>query len=59
RRVLTGTGGATVSGARWLALRVGQHVLAGRTLHDAPRLQGPALRSAVEAALVAVERPGS
>ena len=44
---------------RWLALRVAQKVLAGRTLHDAARLTGPQLRSAVDAALVALERPGS
>ncbi len=59
RRVISGTGGATASGGRWLALRVGQRVLAGRTLHDAARLEGPMLRSAIEAALVALERPGS
>ena len=59
RRVLTGSGGASVGAARWLALRVGQQVLAGRTLHEAARLQGAPLRSAVEAALIALERPGS
>jgi len=60
RGVITGTGGATAgSGGRWLALRVGQRVLAGRTLHDAARLEGPTLRSAIEAALVALERPES
>jgi hypothetical protein len=59
RRVLTGSGGVPAGAARWLALRVGQQVLAGRTLHDAARLQRPQLRSAVEAALVAIERPGS
>ena len=51
--------GGGSSGSRWLALRVGQHVLAGRSLHDAPKLSGTQLRSAIEAALVAVERPGS
>jgi len=59
RRVVTGAGGATASGGRWLALRVGQRVLAGRTLHDAARLEGTTLRSAMDAALVALERPGS
>ena len=59
RRAITGTGGAASSAGRWLALRVGQHVLAGRTLHDAARLEGPQLRSAIDAALVALERPGS
>lgn len=59
RRIVTGTGGATASGRRWLALRVGQRVVSGRTLHDAARLEAPALRSAIETALVAVERPGS
>lgn len=59
RRLVTGTGSATASGGRWLALRVGQRVLAGRTLHDAARLEGSTLRSAVEAALIALERPGS
>jgi len=59
RRAIIGTGGAPASGARWLALRVGQQILAGRTLHDAPRLGGPQLRSAIEAALVALQRPGS
>jgi hypothetical protein len=59
RRAITGAGAAPPSGGRWLALRVGQHVLAGRTLHDAPRLDGPQLRSAIEAALLALERPGS
>jgi hypothetical protein len=60
RRQLTGgTGATTASAGRWLALRVGQHVLAGRTLHEAARLSGPQLRSAVEAALIALERPGS
>jgi hypothetical protein len=59
RRVVTGTGAATASGGRWLALRVGQGILAGRTLHDAARLEGPVLRSAIEAALLALERPGS
>jgi hypothetical protein len=58
-RIITGTGGATASGGRWLALRVGQRVLAGKTLHDAARLEGPVLRSAIEAALVDLERPGS
>jgi hypothetical protein len=53
------TAAAPASGGRWLAMRVGQHVLAGRTLHDAPRLEGPQLRSAIEAALLALERPGS
>lgn len=60
RRQITGaTGGSTGGAGRWLALRVGQHVLAGRSLHEAARLTGPQLRSAVEAALVALERPGS
>ncbi|HEY1904560.1 MAG TPA: hypothetical protein VGG91_00880 [Myxococcaceae bacterium] len=59
RRVLTGSGTVPLGAARWLALRVGQQVLAGRTLHDAARLQGPQLRSAVDAALVSIERPGS
>jgi len=59
RRAITGTGGAVTSGGRWLALRVGQRVLAGQTLHDAARLEGPQLRTAIDAALVAVERPGS
>ncbi len=59
RRAITGAGGAPSSGGRWLALRVGQHVLAGRTLHDAARLEGPQLRSAIDAALIALERPGS
>jgi hypothetical protein len=59
RRVLTGSGSVPPGAARWLALRVAQQVLAGRTLHDAARLQGPQLRSAVDAALVAIERPGS
>ena len=60
RRQLTGGAGATAaSTGRWLALRVGQHVLASRTLHEAARMSGPQLRSAVEAALVALERPGS
>lgn len=58
RRVL-GTAGGESSAGRWLALRVGQQVLAGRSLHDAPQLGGPQLRSAIEAALVALERPGS
>jgi hypothetical protein len=58
RRAL-GAASDTSSGGRWLALRVGQHVLAGRTLHDAPHLSGPQLRSAIEAALLALERPGS
>jgi hypothetical protein len=59
RQALSGTRGAPAGGGRWLALRVGQHVLAGRTLHDASRLEGPQLRSAIDAALVALERPGS
>jgi hypothetical protein len=59
RRAITGTGGAVTSGGRWLALRVGQRVLAGRTLHDAARLDGPQLRTAIDSALLALERPGS
>jgi len=60
RRQLTGTlGAAPAGGGRWLALRVAQKILAGRSLHDAARLGGPQLRSAVEAALVALERPVS
>ncbi|HEY1417381.1 MAG TPA: hypothetical protein VGF41_05725 [Myxococcaceae bacterium] len=59
QRVVTGSGNVPQGAARWLALRVGQQVLAGRTLHDAARLQGAQLRSAVEAALVALGRPGS
>jgi hypothetical protein len=59
RRALTGTGGAPAGGGRWLALRVGQRIVAGRSLHDAARLEGAPLRSAIEAALVALERPGS
>lgn len=59
RRVVTATTGGEASGARWLALRVGQRVVAGRTLHDAARLEGPMLRSAIDAALVAIERPAS
>jgi len=58
RKVLTGSGSVPPSAARWLALRVEQQVLAGRTLHDAARLQGSQLRSAVDAALMALERPG-
>jgi hypothetical protein len=58
RRAL-GTASDASSGGRWLALRVGQHVLAGRTLHDAPHLSGPQVRSAIEAALLALERPAS
>jgi hypothetical protein len=60
RRQISGAARGSAGGSgRWLALRVGQHILAGRSLHDAARLTGPQLRSAVEAALVAVERPGS
>jgi hypothetical protein len=60
RRQISGAASGSAGAAgRWLALRVGQHILAGRSLHDAARLTGPQLRSAVEAALVAVERPGS
>ena len=59
RRALVGSGGVPVGAGRWLALRVGQRVLAGRSLHDAARLEGPPLRSAIDAALVTVERPGS
>jgi hypothetical protein len=59
RRVLVGSGAVPPGATRWLALRVGQRILAGRTLHDAARLQGPQLRSAVDAALVSIERPGS
>jgi hypothetical protein len=58
RQALASAGGGS-SGGRWLALRVGQKVLAGRTLHDAPQLSGPQLRSTIEAALLALERPGS
>lgn len=58
RRAL-GTAGGDSAAGRWLALRVGQQVLAGRSLHDAPQLGGPQLRSAIEAALVTLERPGS
>jgi len=58
RRAL-GTANGDSSGGRWLALRVGQQVLAGRSLHDAPKLGGLQLRSAIDAALVALERPGS
>ncbi len=53
RRALEGTGAT----GRWLALRVGQQVTSGRSLHDAARLSGPPLRAAVEAALAALERP--
>jgi hypothetical protein len=60
RRQLTGApGAAPASGGRWLALRVAQQILAGRSLHDAARLGGPQLRSSVDAALAALERPGS
>ena len=58
RQALATAGGGS-SGGRWLALRVGQKVLAGRTLHEAPQLSGPQLRSAIEAALLVLERPGS
>ena len=58
RRAVSGEGAAPGSAARWLALRVGQRVVAGRTLHQAARLEGPSLRSAIESALVALERPG-
>ena len=58
-RLGLGRSGVAAAGAgRWLALRVGQRVLAGRTLHEAARLEGPQLRSAIEEALVALERPG-
>jgi hypothetical protein len=57
RRALSAGGGA--SGGRWLALRVGQKILAGRTLHDAPQLSGAQLRGAIESALLGLERPGS
>jgi len=63
RRALLGGPGAGPAGqtgaGRWLALRVAQKVLAGRSLHDAARLTGPQLRSAVESVLLALERPGS
>ena len=59
-RAVTGVAGATSPGAgRWLALRVGLQVVAGRTLHDAARLDEPQLRAAIEKALVAIEHPGS
>ncbi len=59
RRAVTSVAGGGPAGAgRWLALRVGQHVLAGRTLHDVARLGGPPLRTAIDAALGALERPG-
>jgi hypothetical protein len=55
-----GTGpGAQAGAGRWLALRIAQSVLAGRTLHEAARLTGPQLRAAIDAALAALERPAS
>ena len=62
RAVTGGPGGATggpAGAGRWLSLRVAQQVVAGRSLHDAARLTGPELRAAVDAALLAIERPGS
>jgi hypothetical protein len=63
RRALLGGPGAGPAGqsgaGRWLALRVAEKVLAGRSLHDAPRLTGPQLRSSIVSALLALERPGS
>jgi hypothetical protein len=60
RRAVTGGAVTGPAGAgRWLALRVGQQVLAGRTLHDAARLEGPPLRAAIDAALATLARPGS
>jgi len=60
RRVFTATAGESPSASgRWLALRVAQQVVAGRSLHVAAQLGGPELRSAVEAALAGLERPGS
>lgn len=60
RGAVTGaSSGATAGAGRWLALRVAQQVLAGRSLHDAARLGGPQLRAAIDAALAALERPGS
>jgi len=57
--VIGESSGATSGAGRWLSLRVGQQVLAGRSLHDAARLGGPQLRAAIDAALAALERPGS
>lgn len=51
--------GEAGSAGRWLALRVAQQVIARRTLHDAARLGGPALRAAIDSALAALERPSS
>ena len=46
RGAVTGaSSGATAGAGRWLALRVAQQVLAGRSLHDAARLGGPQLRA--------------
>ena len=59
RAVSGGAGGGPAGAGRWLALRVAQQVVAGRSLHDAARLGGPQLRSAVDAALATLERPGS
>jgi len=59
RAIGSASTGAPGGAGRWLALRVGQQVLGGRTLHDAPRLEGSVLRAVVDAALVTLERPGS
>jgi hypothetical protein len=61
RAVTAPAGGATgpAGAGRWLALRVAQQILAGRSLHEAARLGGPPLRAGVETALAGIERPGS
>jgi hypothetical protein len=48
-----------LSGGAVLGLRVAERVAAGRSLQDAARLSGPALRQAISAALVSVEAPGA
>jgi hypothetical protein len=48
-----------LSGGAVLGLRVAQRVAVGRSLQDAARLSGPALRQAINTALASVEAPGA
>jgi hypothetical protein len=48
-----------LSGGAVLGLRVAQRVTVGRSLQDAARLSGPALRQAINSALASVETPGA